>query len=795
MDLLVVDGVPAYRTPHPVARAEQLADAALPRTALGGVTVFQGAPGVEFGGSAGGRMALTTLTGTPDGGLMLEGAWSGAPLWSSGELDFSTPGLLSFQGAGRATIPVTPGASQVVVSGEAFRQDTPLAPRVSEAGAAGLAGLDPDLIATLSEPSVEQFQRYSGLLRFDANGATSHLFLRGAAGYAKREFDGPGPVTLARDAALPEESTEYTVAGGYVRELRSDLGFELRGGVSGGTRTFDPAVPGMPAAFLVGGGSTLGVLAAGQGESSRTDLVVSPIVRYGIGGGSLELGADLRLSKHSMLHSQPADYFFSDGPALVAARGYVRSASAPKVSFSTQQLGGFVQFDTELGTGLQASVGGRFDYERIPADASLNTAWLQASGLRNDLYPTGLSQLGGHATLTWDANTSTRIFGTVSAHHGDLDSRVLAQLFAQDEGATETIRAGSGLTWPGVMIASGPSTLPTLALAGPDARAPRSLQASAGVVRGLFEGWSLHLSGSVRRTDFLMRRRNLNLPATLLAADPDGRGIYGTLVQDGSLITATGADQRRFPEFNSVWALDPDGWSRYVGGTAGLEYASESVDLFVAYTRSETTDNWVGAARGTADAELSPLLPDAEWTEGTSDYDIPDRLSAMATARWSPATLSAVYRFRSGLPFTPRYRDGVDANGDGSLRNDVAFVDAAAVDPLLSDWSCLQDQAGGFAVRNSCRGPSAHSVDVRLSVRVGRLAGRDASLVLDGFNLIESSDGVIDDALLLVDPAGSITTSSGGATVTVPFVVNPDFGRVLYPTSRGRMLRIGFRIG
>jgi hypothetical protein len=235
-----------------------------------------------------------------------------------------------------------------------------------------------------------------------------------------------------------------------------------------------------------------------------------------------------------------------------------------------------------------------------------------------------------------------------------------------------------------------------------------------------------------------MRRRDLNRPLTPLAADPDGRNIYGTLQQDGSLVTATGTDARRFTGFHAVSALDPDGWSEYVAATGGIEYADEILDLLVSYTYSETTDNWIGASRGSGATELSPLLPDADWSEGTSDFDVPHRLTASATARAGLATVSALYRFQSGYPFTPRYRDGVDANGDGALRNDVAYVDAAMVDPLVSDWPCLDSQVGGFAVRNACRGPSNHSLDVRLRFRVGTLAGREASLVVDGFTLIES---------------------------------------------------------
>jgi len=794
MALMVVDGVPVYRPSHPTALADEMGSAAFPRTSLAGVDVLPGPADMELGGSAGGYARVGTLTSVGDG-LSLQGSWSGGPLWSSSQLDASTPSLLSFQGAASATVPVVPGESQIVLSGDVFREDTPMSPRISESVAGGLAGLDPTLVEELLAPTVERYARYSGLARFDAQQERSHVFARGALGYSKRDFDGPGPVSLSPAAAAHEEGLEYSVAGGYVRALNPTLTFEVRGGVSGGTRKFDPAGEGAPAASLLESGSSLGVFPTAEGESSRTDGVLTPMLRWELSQASVKFGMTGRLSKHSVLQSRPGDYLFSDGPALVVGRGYAGAVSSPKASFSTEELGGFVQVDTELRPGLRASAGARIDYEWLPQDAVLNTDWLDATGLRNDLSPGGRWQPSGHVGVTWDARPETRVFGSVAVHQGDVDPRVLGELFARDVGASETRYAGSGLSWPDGPIPVGPSTLPTLTLLGPDTRAPRSIEGRAGLVQRLIGGWSLYVGGALRRTDFLVRRRNLNLPVIPQNADPNGRGIYGTLQKEGALVTATGTDARRFTQFGSVWALDPDGWSRYWGATAGLEYAADGVGLFAAYTRSETTDNWVGASRAIPDAALSPLLPDASWTEGTSDFDVPHRVTAAGVVQMGLVTLSGTYRFRSGLPFTPRYRDGVDANGDGSLRNDVAFVEAGVVDPLLSDWACLNDQVGGFAVRNSCRGPAAHFLDVRVQVRVGRLGGRDASLVLDGLNLVESEAGVIDDALLLVDPSGSITTSPDGSTVTIPFMVNPDFGHVLYPTSRGRVLRVGFRIG
>jgi hypothetical protein len=290
-----------------------------------------------------------------------------------------------------------------------------------------------------------------------------------------------------------------------------------------------------------------------------------------------------------------------------------------------------------------------------------------------------------------------------------------------------------------------------------------------------------------------MRRRNLNRPTSPVAVDAFGRDVFGTLEQDGTLVTATADDGRRFPAFNEVWSLDPDGWSEYRGASAGLGYEDTQVSLLGSYTLSETTDNWIGASSGSPYGELSPSLPAGdEWTEGTSDFDIRHRVNVMASASVGFARVGVTYRFRTGRPFTPGYRWGVDTNGDGSTRNDVAFVDSTLLGSLVDDWPCLSDNADAFAQRNSCRGPSRHTVDARVSFTLGRLQGRPVSVFVEGFNLVESDDGIIDDALLLVDPAGSITTSGG--TVTVPVVANPDFGQILYPSSPGRMLRVGVTI-
>lgn len=796
---VVADGVPVPSAPMTTSGAEALAHPAFPRTAVQALTARSASTDVEWGGSAAGYLPLSTRSSTRGQGLELEGAWSGGPLWSSSQIDASSPSLTSFQGSAAAGVPIGANRSRLFVLGEAFRQETPLAPRLDEATATTLFGLDPDLLGTLIEPSRERISRYSGLVRFDAQPSTaSRFFLRGAMGLATREHEGPGAVAPAPYLSLAEESLQYSVAASLTRSSGSGLLLELHAGLSGSRREWggeDALAP----AFLTGPGASLGSVTGEVGESSRTDAFLIPVLHYPFAGGTLKGGASARMSWHALESGRVQETFFSDGAALLAAQGFQSVVGAPAADFSTSEYEAFAQFAFEARPGLEATVGGRLGVELIPADgADTNSAWFLQTGLRNDVYPTRLTQAGARASVSWEPSPggSTLLTTTIALDHGDLDTRALAELFTHDVTAVSARQAGTGVTWPTPTTPPVGTALPSLTLIGPESRAPRSLHAGASVVQRLAPGWSLHAGLAFRRTDFFLRRRNLNLPVVPLASDAFGRGVFGTLSQDGTLVSATDDDGRRFAAFQEVWALDSDGWSESRAATAGLEYSSDVASLYAAYTRSRTEDNWLGAAGPYQDLSLSPQLPDGDdWSQGTSDFDVPNRLVVAGSATVSRATLSVVYRLRSGAPFTPGYRAGVDANGDGSARNDVAFVDPALPTDLTDAWDCLADQSGAFAERNSCRGPAVHGLDVRLAVTLGRVMGREARLVLDAFNLVESELGVVDHALYLVDSSGSITTSPDGSTVTVPVIPNPDFGALLNTTGRGRMLRVGIRIG
>jgi hypothetical protein len=330
---------------------------------------------------------------------------------------------------------------------------------------------------------------------------------------------------------------------------------------------------------------------------------------------------------------------------------------------------------------------------------------------------------------------------------------------------------------------------------------PRTGRVTLGIDHALGARTAVRLAGTYRHTDYLARRSDLNLRPRSLAQDQDGRPIYGVLVQQGGLVTATPGTNRRFSDFDLVSGIDPTGYSDYWALAVSLDRVAErGINLRASYTYAHTTDNVPGLAGGATGGQLSPfpeLTGSADWRDGRSDLDVPHRASLAMEWRTSSAAgmrLGALVQYRSGYPFTPGFRDGVDINGDGSGLNDPAFVSdtvAGAAD-LIGSWSCLRAELGRVATRNSCRGSAIVSVDARFVLRLFNLGNLPAELVVDGLNLLSTDEGVVDRALYLVDPAGSLGTAQPGRVI-VPLVINPHFGRLLVRRSAPTAVRAGLR--
>jgi hypothetical protein len=241
--------------------------------------------------------------------------------------------------------------------------------------------------------------------------------------------------------------------------------------------------------------------------------------------------------------------------------------------------------------------------------------------------------------------------------------------------------------------------------------------------------------------------------------------------------------------------------STYTGFTLTAAFPLiENVGVHGSYTFSKAEDDWM--ATGDPSSQISPFpdsLAGADWVMGRSDFDVPHRAAVgvelRVPGRFGPQ-ISALYRHQSGYPFTPGFRPGVDANGDGAFGNDPAFIDnsVAGTGELVAQWSCLSDNVAGFVVRNACRGPAVKALDGRVSISVASTEQLRAHVVVDVLNAFASDDIIADKAVYLVDPARALNVSSNGRNVTVPLMVNPNFGQPLVRFTPERLVRIGLRV-
>jgi hypothetical protein len=65
-------------------------------------------------------------------------------------------------------------------------------------------------------------------------------------------------------------------------------------------------------------------------------------------------------------------------------------------------------------------------------------------------------------------------------------------------------------------------------------------------------------------------------------------------------------------------------------------------------------------------------------------------------------------------------------------------------------------------------------------------------VTVDALAMVASESGIVDRALVLVDPAGTIGSVSG--RITIPQVANPGFGGYLVRRNEARRVRVGMRL-
>ena len=654
-------------------------------------------------------------------------------------------------------------------------------------------------------PPVRTWKGGDGIARVDWRlGANQMLVARaGLASWKERGFSlgedwvsGGGAALTARDGSLA-----FSLTSGGERAAN-----EFRAGFSLARREYSAAP--LPQTTLSEAGLAFGSSLTLPGLFDRKTIDLSDAYQIRAGLHQIKLGVSATFVNHLQ------DYRFGTAGAFTfgnvddfrKADGLFSQVSGPKeeARFATSSVGAFVEDTWLVAPDIQFLIGLRIDRERLPSGKiALNAVWQNLTGVANNAALKPPSTVAPRLGFVWDVQNRGEwiLRGGGGVYQGRFDPAVFAEamLFDKDVKVRRGIAAFG--EWPaitGVNLGAEPQRLTIL---NPNARPPRSIKVAGGITRHVGRTL-LSLNGSYNHTDFLLRRQDLNR-SVAIGETQEGRPLYGTLVKRGGLVTVVPGSNRRFADFDLVSGLSPTGASDHYELSTLLEHRFSEQGVFSAsYTYSKTTDNMVGWRLADPAAQLSPLavgLDGGDWAQGTSDFDVPHR--AAATLRIQsrgpmPIGLTARYRLRSGLPFTPGFRSGIDANGDGSGDNDPAFLGGslAGLDQALAGAACRTALSGSFAERNSCREKMAQGLDLGLSLRLNAGGGKGAIVVaLEAFNVVTSAAGIVDRALVLIDPAGSLTTGPAGK-VTLPLMANPRFGSYLIRRNDPRTVRLGLRL-
>ncbi len=590
-----------------------------------------------------------------------------------------------------------------------------------------------------------------------------------------------------------------TAAGAYGNEARAAIGASRR----------EWSQAAGPETHLVAEGVRIGGNAALPGLFDSKTIGFSDAIQWASTTHAVKGGINVDVASYRQEYQYGSAGIFQFGSldqfGAAAGTYFASPLAVPKAGFSTINLGVFLQDTYNLSSGLQLLAGLRWETQTLPKHRMTgNRAWSEATGLIGDsVFKDRRGVQPRIGFVLNPGNRGTWVFqGDLGLYSSGLDPAAFAEAITYSGGVGVRRGLGTFASWPATPSdAEAPSVgqRMTLLTGAGKYHAPRTLKGQLGLTGSLGHGIMLQLAGSYHHTDYLLRRSDLNRFPSAPATTQEGRPVFGDLVQQGGLVTVAPQSSRRFQEFDLVSALSPTGFSDSYELTASLQrQVARALSVSASYTFSRTRDNLVGLLQVDPADQLSPF-PDgvngADWDAGRSDVDIPHRVAAVAeyhSGGRMPVTLAARGRWRSGLPFTPGFRPGVDVNGDLGGNNDPVTADAAgAVAGAAALASCDGSAVGAFAARNSCREKGIGSLDLRFSVGFPAGAGRLA-LTVDALNIVATATGVIDHAAVLINPAAGITQSNG--VVTLPFLANPSFGTLSSRRTEPRLIRFGLRM-
>lgn len=497
--------------------------------------------------------------------------------------------------------------------------------------------------------------------------------------------------------------------------------------------------------------------------------------------GALGTWHDIR---HTYLPGANGDWQFASWTDVLAnaptryQRSKLLDDHSAGVGFTVLEAGAFVQDEVRFASGLTLHAGVRvespFLMDRPPENGDIATFFERSTA---DV-PSGMLLLSPRLGINWQSSgrLRTQIRGGAGVFTGQLPYVWLSNAFhntgerwvtevctgrrTDDPPTGNTAPAFSPGPGPQGCLAGPPIEVRAVTLFDEDFEYPQYVKLSAAIDREITPRISASLGVISTHSLKQVALRELNISpqsdvdVPLAGYGGPDRPLYGAATDDGF------APIRPLPAYDQVVLVTNGYGDRSWSVSAevrGELPAQMTVQAGYAYARSydrmslasvDLIANF-GLTPTRADPNDPPLTP--------SNFDRPHKVLLSLHGSPIPALanteISLLYTGESGLPFSYVYEG--DYNGDGypaagpafDRNNDIFYVPFEATNlpssigtvtrlaAALETDECLKRYRGRFLVRNHCRAPWQHRLDLRMS-HAARIGGAEFQLSADVINLL-----------------------------------------------------------
>ncbi len=467
-------------------------------------------------------------------------------------------------------------------------------------------------------------------------------------------------------------------------------------------------------------------------------------------------------------------------------RPFQEGERLPGDEFDVVEWSAYVQDEWRVNDKLTATLGLRYDQQSFSNSPDPVAAIESAFGFTTGFAPTDSDNFSPRFSIAYDLDGDGR--RVVRAGAGYFYGRiplVLGGNVIQTQRPTVELRcegeAGSPAAPPSIDGYAGWSTdgsdnpftcrggsdavvpTPTYTLWSEDFEYPETFRANVGFETTIGDDSRLSIDLLFSEGFKQYNLRDINLRPEQFRIAGEDRPVFTPID-----VFSPGGDNdvasRVFTDFSRIYTVHSDGRNRaYLANVELSRNFGETTRFTGSYTFNRAYDNISESCCTSGDVFETPRLgatspndlggpgdDDKAWGISRFSRDHNFILSGQTELPFG-VELAGFWRLTSGRRYTPVV-DG-DLNGDGIDDNDRPFIYAASDLPLasagseseaeeralyqsiLDDNSCLADQVGSYAGRNSCTGPWINRLDLKLSKEFTTFAGQRAELQLDFFNV------------------------------------------------------------